>query len=276
MSPRKTTATRRPRAQAPSRQKRSQTSRPRTARPASAAHTAAKRRTPVRTAASAPHRTKQARADARMQVFAFAVAVFLALCALNLIGLTEYVETPKTESISYQVGDPSSFFNTLGPIAEDVTDYGLYPSVMLAQAALESNFGESQLSFDYNNYFGIKAHDHHRSVNLETTEYYDGQETTIRDYFCVYSSPEDCFKDYAELLTSNENYRDVIGAQSPAAAARALQAGGYATDPNYASKIIAVINEYNLTRFDPMERPEPQSASSSGEAASSAAEEADN
>ena len=40
-------------------------------------------------------------------------------------------------------------------------------------------------------------------------------------------------------------------------AARALQEGGYATDPAYASKLVQLINEYNLTRFDPMERPRP-------------------
>lgn len=203
-------------------------------------------------------RRKPRRADTVMNTFVFAIAVFLALCAINLIGLTEYVEQPKSADVTYQVGEPSSFFNALGPIAEKYDDTGLYPSVMLAQAALESNFGESQLSFDYNNYFGIKAHGHHRSVKLATTEYYDGTETTIRDYFCVYSSPADCFEDYAELIVSNENYADAVGAKSPAVAARALQEGGYATDPYYASKVISVINEYNLTRFDPMETPGSQ------------------
>ena len=86
----------------------------------------------------------------------------------------------------------------------------------------------------------------------------DGTETTIRDYFCVYSSPADCFEDYAELIVSNENYADAVGAKSPAVAARALQEGGYATDPYYASKVISVNNEYNLTRFDPMETPGSQ------------------
>ncbi|MEE0435063.1 MAG: glycoside hydrolase family 73 protein [Peptococcaceae bacterium] len=204
--------------------------------------------------------------DSLMHVFLFGIAVFLCLCAINLIGLTEYVEEPKDErTTTYQVGDPSSFFNTLGPIAEDYADYGLYPSVMLAQAALESNYGESQLSFDYNNYFGIKAHGHHRSVKLSTTEYYSDSPTTIRDYFCVYSSPEDCFEDYAELLTQNDNYSEVVGAASPAIAARALQEGGYATDPDYASKLISVINEYNLTRFDPMERPTPTKSASAAD-----------
>lgn len=212
---------------------------------------------------SAAKRRRPRRADTVMNTFVFGIAVFLSLCAINLIGLTDYVEEPKTESVTYQVGDPQSFFNALGPIAEEYEKTGIYPSVMLAQAALESNFGESQLSFDYNNYFGIKAHDHHRSVLLETTEYYSGDATTIRDYFCVYSSPADCFDDYAELITSNENYSGAVGAASPAIAARALQAGGYATDPEYASKVIAIINEYNLTRFDPMERPGTNTETSS-------------
>lgn len=205
---------------------------------------------------------KNQSADTLMNTFVFAIIVFLALCAINLISLTDYVEEPKTETVTYQVGDPKDFFNTLGPIAAKYDSYGLYPSVMLAQAALESQFGESQLSFDYNNYFGIKAHGHHRSVRLSTTEYYSDEPTTITDSFCVYNSPNDCFQDYAELLTENENYSEVIGAASPAMAARALQAGGYATDPAYASKLVQLINEYNLTRFDPMERPRPDKAAS--------------
>ena len=200
---------------------------------------------------------KKQSADTLMNTFVFGIVVFLALCAINLIGTTEQIEEPPTQSVTYQVGDPKDFFDTLGPIAAEYKSYGLYPSVMLAQAALESQFGESQLSFDYHNYFGIKAHGHHRSVRLSTTEYYTDEPTTITDSFCVYNSPNDCFQDYAELLTENENYSDAIGAASPAMAARALQEGGYATDPAYASKLVQLINEYNLTRFDPMERPRP-------------------
>ena len=62
-------------------------------------------------------RRKPRRADTVMNTFVFAIAVFLALCAINLIGLTEYVEQPKSEDVTYQVGDPSSFFNARGPIA---------------------------------------------------------------------------------------------------------------------------------------------------------------
>lgn len=242
----------------------------------SAKRTSSARRKPTQ-ARRRPAKRKHG-ADAMMNTFVFAIAVFLGLCAINLIGLTDYVEEPKVESAAttkYQVGDPASFFNAIGPIAEKYESTGLYPSVMLAQAALESNFGESQLSFDYNNYFGIKAHDRHRSVNLTTTEFYDGNETTIRDYFCVYSSPEDCIADYAKLLTENENYAKAVGAKSPAIAARALQEAGYATDPNYASKLIQLINEYNLTRFDPMHVPGTSAAneeSASGEAAADTGE----
>ena len=196
-----------------------------------------------------------------MNVFVWTAVVFFALCFISLFDTTEYVELPQPEKISYQVGDPTSFFNTLGPIAAEYEKYGIYPSVMLAQAALESNYGESQLSLDYHNYFGIKAHGHHRSVRLETIEYYSATPTTITDNFCVYNNPNDCFSDYAELLTENDNYSDAVGAPSPAIAAKALQAGGYATDPNYASKLIQIINEYNLTRFDPMTRPRPEDAS---------------
>ena len=70
-------------------------------------------------------RRKPRRADTVMNTFVFAIAVFLALCAINLIGLTEYVEQPKSADVTYQVGDPSSFFNALGPIAENTTTRSL-------------------------------------------------------------------------------------------------------------------------------------------------------
>lgn len=223
-------------------------------RPSSANASTSKKPHPIGKAGS---KRKNQSADTLMNTFVFAIVVFLALCAINLIGTTEQIEEPPTQSVTYQVGDPNDFFETLGPIAAEYKRYGLYPSVMLAQAALESQFGESQLSFDYHNYFGIKAHGHHRSVRLSTTEYYSDEPTTITDSFCVYNSPKDCFEDYAQLLTRNENYSNVVGAASPAMAARALQEAGYATDPAYASKLVQLINEYNLTRFDPMERPRP-------------------
>lgn len=180
-----------------------------------------------------------------------ALGVFLLLCSLSLIQHSERAIAKVNDNISFTVGDPDSFFDAMGPLAQAIAPkYDLYPSVMLAQAALESQYGKSQLSFDYNNYFGIKAHDGHQSVRLKTTEYYNNTPETITDGFCVYRNPADSFSDYAKLLGTSQIYASVPGADSPNAAARAIQASGYATDPYYASKIISIITEYDLQRFD--------------------------
>ena len=70
---------------------------------------------------------KKQSADTLMNTFVFGIVVFLALCAINLIGTTEQIEEPPTQSVTSQVGDPKDFFDTLGPIAAEYKSYGLYP-----------------------------------------------------------------------------------------------------------------------------------------------------
>ncbi len=64
----------------------------------------------------------------------------------------------------------------------------------------------------------------------------------MRDRFRVYGSFEEAFTDYARLIGDNPRYAGVSAAATPDQAARALQRGGYATDPAYADKLIAVMD----------------------------------
>lgn len=131
---------------------------------------------------------------------------------------------------------------------------GLFPSVILAQAIIESNNGNSLLASQYKNHFGIKAGGSWtgKSVNLNTREVIGGSSVTIADNFRVYDTVEGSYKDWAEFLQVNPRYKNagVFTATTPMQQAEALQRAGYATDPNYASIITSVIEHENLGAFD--------------------------
>ncbi len=128
--------------------------------------------------------------------------------------------------------------------------YGLYPSVILAQSALESNFGESKLSSEYNNYFGVKSNNPDEGVNLNTKEFIEGKETEVLESFKRYKSVEESFDSYGKLISQASRYRDVVSAKNYKEAAYNIQYAGYATDPNYGDKIISVIERYGLDELD--------------------------
>ncbi|GAB2026427.1 LysM peptidoglycan-binding domain-containing protein [Lactovum odontotermitis] len=131
------------------------------------------------------------------------------------------------------------------PVANE---YGLYPSVMIAQAILESGSGSSELASQYNNYFGVK-YTSGSSVEMPTTEYIDGVAQTVTESFQVYGSPAESFAAHAELLSGYYPGTLVANTSSYLDALDALQ-GRYATDPNYAGLLNSIITSYDLTAYD--------------------------
>ncbi len=128
--------------------------------------------------------------------------------------------------------------------------HGLFPSVMMAQSILESNWGRSELSQEYNNYFGIKEVKKDKGIVFETEEYVEGQSGRYMESFKKYSSKSESFNHYAKLLSTAKRYAKVKTAKDYREAAKYIQEGGYATDPNYANKIISVIEKYGLNKYD--------------------------
>ncbi|WP_280539323.1 flagellar assembly peptidoglycan hydrolase FlgJ [Chromohalobacter sp. 11-W] len=133
------------------------------------------------------------------------------------------------------------------PAEAAAQDSGVPASLILAQAALETGWGEREIPTrdggNSHNLFGIKASDgwDGDATSIMTTEYVDGRARQQSDDFRVYDSFEAAFKDYAQLIGNNPRYAGVVTASTPENAARALQSGGYATDPNYADKVIDVM-----------------------------------
>jgi flagellar protein FlgJ len=124
---------------------------------------------------------------------------------------------------------------------------GVPASFLIAQAALETGWGRSEpRSGDGRpsyNLFGIKAGRNWTgdSVEASTTEYVQGIPQRRTERFRAYGSYAEAFSDYAQLLTTNPRYAQVVGSQDASRFARGLQAAGYATDPAYASKLERVI-----------------------------------
>jgi len=142
-----------------------------------------------------------------------------------------------------------SFQDKLGAHAEEASRAtGIPAKFMLGQAALESGWGKREIKgrdgTNSNNLFGIKATGDWKGkvVEATTTEYVNGKAQTRVERFRAYDSYSDSFKDYAKLLASNPRYEKVLASAGDAASfAQGLQKAGYATDPNYASKLTSII-----------------------------------
>ncbi|MEJ6400290.1 glycoside hydrolase family 73 protein [Nicoliella lavandulae] len=160
--------------------------------------------------------------------------------------------------IDARADSSSDFVSQMSPVVVTVAKkYNLYPSLMLAQAALESSYGQSSLATQGYNYFGIKGSYNGQSITLKTAEYNSsGSIYYTNASFKKYPNAQASLDDYAQLIrnglvgasnfysgTWKENTKSVNDA------ATAL-VGKYATDPNYANKLISIINQYNLTNLD--------------------------
>lgn len=148
-------------------------------------------------------------------------------------------------------GSNLDFINSIkdGAIAS-YNEYGVLPSVTLAQAILESGWGKASIG---NNIFGIKAGSNWtgKVQNLPTYEQNaDGSSYQIYANFRDYDSIDDSIKDHGKLFTQ-DFYKPVIDAENYVDACRAVKNCGYATAVNYADSLINIIESYGLDQWDP-------------------------
>lgn len=135
--------------------------------------------------------------------------------------------------------------------------YGTYTSVMLAQAAVESAWGQSGLAQEpNNNLFGIKGSYNGQSVNMNTGEYGNGGYYTTNARFRKYPSYTESFEDNGALLRNQMgNYYSGTWVENSNNYAQATQnglQGRYATDPNYAKTLNSVIATNGFDKYDPV------------------------
>ena len=145
------------------------------------------------------------------------------------------------------------FVNTMLPMAKEAAArIGVDPRYLVAQAALETGWGKSvmraQDGSSSHNLFGIKAGSNWTgdSARAITSEFRNGEMVKETAEFRSYDSYKDSFHDLVTLLQTNNRYQDVVkSADNPEQFVRELQKAGYATDPNYATKISQIAKQMN-------------------------------
>lgn len=129
---------------------------------------------------------------------------------------------------------------------EDMVKYGIPASITLGQGILESGAGTGPLSQQANNHFGIKCHKEWTGLSVKHDD------DTAQECFRKYDNPEQSYRDHSIFLTTRKYYiplfklekNDYVGW------AKGLKDAGYATDKAYPTKLISLIERYQLQRYD--------------------------
>lgn len=165
--------------------------------------------------------------------------------------LGEAADNDQADPILCPTKNQARFIAQLGPLAQKIgQEHDLYASVLIAQAALESNWGTSELSRIHHNLFGIKGTWHGRGVSMTTQECFNGHPSIVAGIFKSYMDEKASLNDYVAVLDqpmyagvhrkNAGNYR----------IATSFLKGRYATDPMYDQKLNQIIAGYRLTQFD--------------------------
>jgi len=169
------------------------------------------------------------------------------ILAKSKVNALDTQSTVLTESD--KLSTPQSFVEKLLPWAKDAAKLlGVDPAVLLAQSALETGWGKKVLKHQdgstSHNLFNIKTNGAWQGdkVVVNTLEYKDGIAYQEKADFRSYEDYEKSFTDYVNLLTSSKRYQEAIKQVSnPASFLQELQQAGYATDPEYANKVVRVL-----------------------------------
>ena len=128
---------------------------------------------------------------------------------------------------------------------EEMYRSGVPASITLAQGLLESRYGLSDLAIEANNHFGIKCHNW-----AGAKMFYDDDKKN--ECFRKYASAEESFRDHSDFLRYRDRYKFLFDLEPTdyEGWANGLRKAGYATDPSYPQKLIRIIEEYDLHKFD--------------------------
>lgn len=197
-------------------------------------------------------RKKSKKIDPSYVLMTLFIFVFIFLGTLYFLAqeITE-IQVPQDEKVKEQ-----QFIVQIADYAKVLQErYGVLPSISIAQAILESDWGNSELSIKNNNYYGIKGGGSEPTVTMTTKEFVDGEWIEVKADFRKYTSWQESMEDHSELFTkgttwNEDQYAKVLAATDYKEAAYALQESGYATDPDYPEKLIRLIEQYQLNQYD--------------------------
>ncbi|HCG5236310.1 TPA: flagellar assembly peptidoglycan hydrolase FlgJ [Vibrio parahaemolyticus] len=161
--------------------------------------------------------------------------------------LIESGELSRTSHTPAKFDSPESFVNSMKPYAEKAAKaLGVEPSLLLAQAALETGWGQKVVQNargSSNNLFNIKADRSWQGdkVTTQTLEFHDNTPVKETAAFRSYSNYQDSFNDYVRFLNDNPRYETALQQCGDSESfIRGIHRAGYATDPTYADKVLQV------------------------------------
>ena len=144
-----------------------------------------------------------------------------------------------------------SFLNKLKPyVLKDMKDTKILASLTAAQGFIESSKGNSKLTQECNNLFGIKGTYNGQCGKYWTTEYYNGVKQRVYAAFRKYPSWQESIADHSGLFNRLARYKNLRGETDYIKACNNVKADGYATSPTYATTLIEKINQFKLFEWD--------------------------
>jgi len=144
-----------------------------------------------------------------------------------------------------------SFFEAFKPYAiQDMQQTGILASLTAAQAKIESRYGNSKLTVECSNLFGIKGSYNGQSGRYLTTEYYNGVAVKVYANFRKYPSWAESIKDHSDLFNRLARYKNLKSETDYVKACNNVKADGYATSPIYSTTLLNCINQYKLYEWD--------------------------
>ena len=184
-------------------------------------------------------------------IFFVLIFLFLGIGSLWLnrspIQSKQAIETHQTKK---------QFIASLAPEVQPLAKaYGVQPSVLLAQIALETDFGKSLLMQRYQNALGLLARAGDKKVKLQEKRYVSGQWREKQLSFSVYNTWSESVYDYLSRLKKGDEwgvplYHVLATTKSYKEAAKSLQSADFSSDPEYADKLVEIITTYKLTTYD--------------------------
>ena len=182
---------------------------------------------------------------------------------LGKVVADDFAELAQIERANQRWQQPQNFIADIWPEARRAAQsLGVSPGLLVAQSALETGWGRHTLKFDDGrnsfNLFGIKAGNDWRGPALSraSLEFRSGALQSEVSRFRAYATPADSLSDYVDFIQSNPRYRQALSsAGNDEAYIRAIQDAGYATDPNYADKVVGILRgellQQTLAGIDP-------------------------
>ena len=191
----------------------------------------------------------------RFSLKQFLVFVFLFLFGIFLLCL--HRATPSVtekQNVSYT---KMEFIEEIAPTIQKVAaSYGVCPSIVIAQAVLESDYGTNLLAAKYHNLFAVQAQPGQVSIELMNKSYFVNEWHIETERFTIYKSWTAAIYDYFKLLQSGKlndsagAYDILLSNKGYKKPAQSLQDMRFSTDSNYATKLIAIVEKYHLTSYD--------------------------